>query len=450
MIASKKLNFLVILSQSRIFYDCIKKIELSRRVAPQSRIFYDCIKKIEKLIYFKYNSSLFNINLFIFSMSTCKSIRSPTESHLQCMFHSDKGSRYCPLHLSYESVTDYENKVREIKTEKNFTEKKANPIYTFYEIPNKKSDVVVGETKTVRVVKGGKRAPMREQKTSNVIASHQDNENILEVKMLIMLNDDEFVESMPQLLGPAFHDITLSEDQDDPVTMDKFWEIINGKKIPLFDNKYYVFSYSDSKGKIRCLTVFTLYDMIESGDYTHPVTTELMSDEDIDRAKKLIDIYSSKLDLFSQTPTENTSPEYALKNRISKLFKQFHVHSIYFEESWLLNVSNMDNLIKIDVATKRLANNNVRSICESRASLTFPVCDMKRKTKTKSNWNEKITYSKEEITKMQSYIVDVWEFLISTANNINNQIPIWIIAHGLSGVVPEVMAKYPDLAEMMR
>jgi len=392
-------------------------------------------------------------------MNICRSVKSSTEPQFQCGFKASNGEKYCPLHLTYNKIIDYENKIYEIKSDRVVVEKKINPIYLTHEI-SPKAQVEVPECAMVTTnckppMKGksvGKKAPvkkgscLKEQTTSSVMASYHDNENTLEVKMLIMINDDEISEKLSDLLGPAFDDITLSEDQEDPITMDKFWDIRAGRKVPLFDNKYYLFSYHDSKGKIRCLTVFTLYDMIESKDYDHPSTTEPMEPDVIARAEKLIELYTTKLNLFNQNSINKNSPEYELKNRINKLFKQFHVHSIYFEDSWLLNVTRSDELSRIVRDTQNLANNNVRNINPNIRALTFPRSDAIMPKVTKGN---KSALTVDTLS-LQNHVVDTWEYIIKAANSSGNQVPIWIIALGLNGVVPAVGEKYPGLSEMLR
>ena len=55
----------------------------------------------------------------------------------------------------------------------------------------------------------------------------------------------------------------------------------------------------------------------------------------------------------------------------------------------------------------------------------------------------------DSIISLQEYIVTEWEKLIQAADTPQNQIPIWILASGLSFVVPEVKQKFPDLEVML-
>lgn len=401
------------------------------------------------------------------SQITCKAIKSENEHYLQCLFKAKPGNKYCTLHLSYDTVTDYVNKISEIETT---NEKKVilpNPIYSTYNVIGMQQPSVP-EIKNVATAKStfapkkmSQSKSLKEQKSAAVVNSYQTNENSLEVKMLIMLNDDEISEKIINLIGPVFDDITLSEDQEDPITMDKIWEYgKDGMKIPLFANKYHLFSYKDSKSKIRCLTIFTLYDMCQSGDITHPITTEPIPEADIIRAKELIDIYSTKLNLFGSGSDVNMSPEYELKNRINHLFKQFHIHSIFFEESWLTSITSKDQLVKVIHETEQLAKNNMRIIHADLTKLNFqnPFVSAPKKSAKKfirsrdikCKESEDETANPSDILTIKKYIVDMWNELIKVADNPNNQAPIWIIAYGLSFVVPEVKIKFPDLELMLQ
>lgn len=260
--------------------------------------------------------------------------------------------------------------------------------------------------------------------------------------MLILANDDEYTDKISKLVGPAFNDITSVEDEQDPITYDKFWEINNGKKIPTNINKYYLFSYIDSKDKIRCLTIFTIHDMINDDNYVHPHTMEQIPTTDIKRAKELIKFYQTKIGLFKEDET-NHSPEYKLTNKLSKLFKRFHMHSIYFEEKWLMNIQDIYKLEKIIKETEKIANANFKQINPNLTN--FKIFTGRKKKALKKNDTEGIEI---ELLELKEYIVGEWEKLIDAANNSNNQIPIWILASGLSVVVPEIKQKYPDLEVM--
>ncbi len=208
-----------------------------------------------------------------------------------------------------------------------------------------------------------------EQRAQTIETVNRELEDELEMKLLILANEDEYSEKISNLIGPVFSDITLSEDQEDPITFDQIWEYVDGKKIPSKINKYYLFSYHDSKNKIRCMTIFSIYNMLQTENYLHPSTLEEIPQKDIDRAKELIELYSEKINLFTNSSEHEMTPEYAMKNKIGKLFKKFHIHSIYFEDKWLLAVDNKSDLYKIITETRKLVTNNVKTINPSLKNL---------------------------------------------------------------------------------
>nr|QZX43262.2 hypothetical protein [Mimivirus sp.] len=165
----------------------------------------------------------------------------------------------------------------------------------------------------------------------------------------------------------------MSEDEYDPITYDAIWTIKNHNKIPGDINKYYLFSYLDSNDKIRCFTLFSIKDMLENekNDYKHPITQELIPEIDIQRARDLINIYKTKIGLFNDNYNTHYSDEYKLKCRISKLFKRFHIHSIFMEEKWLLSIDNQTKLDKIISETKKLIDSNIKIINPNLKKILF-------------------------------------------------------------------------------
>lgn len=394
----------------------------------------------------------------------------------RCTFNAVNYQKYCQLHLSLSSVSDFESNEREIHKEENNILETKNDIWatmlfgpldeinqTEESLKQKSisdtescmahicgaargtktsavSKTTVSKTAVSKtpLVKKIEQKTLKEQKKSNIMRSYQDESNMLEVKMLIMLNDEDMFEKISGLLGPAFDDITKSEDQNDPVTMDTFWTIKDGKKVVVFGNKYHIFSYYDSKNKIRSLTVFSLYDMFESNDFTHPITQERIPDEDISRGKKLIELYQNNLNLFSNASIGEKTPEFKIHSRITKLFAQFHIHSIFFEEKWLLNINDIKKLTQIINDTVTVVNNNIISIAPGSKKFTFYAPKMGDETK------------EEYIILLHEYIIEMWEIIIQRTNNPNNQIPIWIIADSLSKHNAEILEKYPSLDLMIQ
>jgi len=382
----------------------------------------------------------------------CAAIRSPEESHLRCLMLTKNGEKYCSIHLSQKNIVDF-NLIDDDIIERDEQILKPTKIVTnsiirkmcLSESDKSKQPV----TKQVTPVKRScATKTMFEQKVSTIENSYKENEDDLEIKLLILVNDDEYCDKISDLIGPVFQNITVSEDQQDPITFDEIWTIKDGIKVPALVNKYYLFSYVDLKDKIRCLTVFTIYNMINDNNFIHPITMEQIPDKDIERAKELINLYQTKIGLFKEDES-NLSSEFKLKNRLTKLFKQFHIHSIYFEENWLLSIDDKTKLYKIIKETEKLVSNNIKTI---NANLHGFKIFQKKEMIWKGKGKMPASKSKNDddsIFALQEYIVTEWERLIQAADNPQNQIPIWIMAMGLSFVVTDVKQKYPDLEIML-
>ncbi len=384
----------------------------------------------------------------------CASIRSLDEPQFRCLMKTKNNNKYCPMHaiqkknIDYNHIDDdvFELDQKILEPSKIITNELHDKI-SISELSNtsnlKKSEPVIRNTLD-------KNKTMHEQKVSTVKKTLENNEDDLEIKLLILVND-EYSDLISELIGPVFNDVTLSEDEQDPITFDEIWTIKNGLRVPANVNKYYLFSYKDSQNKIRCLTVFTIYNMFNEKNYQHPITSEEIPKKDIKRAKKLIDLYQSKLGLF-KTDDSKLSPEFKLNNRLTKLFKKFHIHSIYFEENWLLQIMDRTKLYKIIKETEKLVSNNIKSINPNLHN--FKIMQKKEPIKTA---NHKIKYpmstqkinEDDEIFELHEYIVTEWEKLVNAADTPQNQIPAWILASGLSFVVPDVKQKFPDLEFML-
>lgn len=381
------------------------------------------------------------------STPICASIRSENQAQYRCLMKASYGEKYCPMHLLQTVHTDFAMINEDII---NIDQMISQPttIITNDLISKITIEPVV---KLERPIPAAcKKSIPIEQNVSTIEAAIKENDDDLEIKLLILVNDDDYNNKISKLIGPVFNDITLSEDDQDPITFDDIWTMKNGVKVAASVNKYYLFSYKDLSDKIRCMTLFTMFSLINENNLIHPSTQEPIPEEAIERAKCLIELYQQKVGMFKEMDV-NMSREYLLKNRLTKLFKKFHIHSIYFEEKWLLDIDNVDKLYKIIRETDQFIPNNLSSINPALGSL--PIFKKKKqgyvKAKGKTSSNQKSISAGESIIELQEYIIDEWEKLIQAANNPQNQIPIWIIAIGLSNVVPEVKQKYPDLEFML-
>lgn len=354
----------------------------------------------------------------------CVSIKSVSEPNKRCKLIARAGEKYCALHLSQDTIIDYDMSDIEIVEP---DEIKENALIKKIELNSFYKNHIPAPDKEI------KKDVLREEKVNTINNLYHENESNLEIKLLILANDDVYKQKIADLIGPVFNDITVSEDDQDPVTLDPIWKIQNGERVPAAINQYYLFSYLDSKNKIRCLTIFTIYDMIQTDDYLHPITMEEIPKKDINRAKELIELYNTKIGLFKMDDS-NMSAEFRLKNRLTRLFKKFHMHSIYLDENWLLKCEDFDKLQKLINESNAIIKNNTQSI----------------KPISKKNIIMFKSIKVNETIDLHEYIVDQWEKLIELTDNPQNQIPIWIIVYGLSMISSEVKEKYPDLDLMIQ
>lgn len=357
----------------------------------------------------------------------CASIRTLQTPQYQCNFMTTE--KYCSLHQAYATQIDYlpEADRNNYDTNKNIVKTK-NPLLVKYNTSN----IIADKYKLSKLfetdVSNKKKDNniLNEEHVSTMKNNFKEGEADLEIKLLILVNEDASL--VKNLIGPCFDDVTLSEDQEDPITLDPIWIISNKIKQPANINRYYLFSYLDSHQKIRCMTLFTIKDLIDSNNLNHPITCEAIPEEAINRATQLIELYSSKLGLFS-TDLSKATPEFILKTKLTQLFSKFHIHSIYFEINWLLSINDKNKLLQIIDNTRNIVNNNADIISKN------------------FNKNSLFKQISGDSLKLKEYIVSQWEQLINY--NPQNQLLIWIIASGLSNTVPEIKQKFPDLEVMM-
>ena len=360
----------------------------------------------------------------------CLSIASIEEPSIRCPHKRKMNSEFCPIHSLDKNVIKFVEPneddveyvcstnmlVKMIDVTQNFTKtNKSN-------VASTSNDIILS-------------TPQK------AFDDKEDAEGDLNVKIVIMLNQEGYKDELPLLIGPVFKDVTLSYDEYDPITFDTFWTLENGKKIPSQSiNRYLLFSYYDKASRLRCLSIFTIHDMFSRDDYTHPVTEEVMSDTDVNRARRLLEIYDKRLQLFKLD--EKTLSEETIKAKTLKLFKRFNQISIYLDDKYFTNINNLLFLEKIAATTSNLVKNNIHHITSNPNSL-LNICNFSIKNKYMSYTNE--TEKKNRILMYKDQILNDWTKIISVADNPDNQIPYWIITLGLASVVPEIRQKYPDI-----
>jgi hypothetical protein len=253
-------------------------------------------------------------------------------------------------------------------------------------------------------------------------------EELTDIKTLLLIRN---CPNIKELIGPVFDDITLSEDDSDPITMQTFWTEIDGKRHATNEtNKYFLFSYKDSKNKIRCLSINTICDMINNAIYTHPITQELIEYDDIQRAIKLIEIFK-KINFFE---TEKELTEQKIKSMTLELFHRFKIQGIELESQWFTGL-NFQLLVKF---TKDLYN-----ICRANIQIIDPVKQFNLFSNKGESYESNIT--NEYLLKLKANVLIELNELLDLPKNKNNTIPYYIVVGSLANIVPKLKESYPDL-----
>ena len=347
----------------------------------------------------------------------CMSIKHITEPQTQCYMSTKNNKKYCEMHSIQKNIQDYVNL-------QYLNDNNSTSINSDETIHN-----TILKTVTLNHIDADKK-----KKVDNKVNVVKNVQNISH-KLLILANED----FDSQLIGPVYNDVTLSEDDQDPITCDIFWTMSNNMKIPSAFNKYYLFSYVDIHDKIRCLTVFTLHDIIKSGNYVHPITMDPMPEVDIVRANQLIEVYDSKLNLFANHQDE-MSPEFLLKTRTNTIFNGLHTCDIYIEEKWFTQIVSYDKLMNVIKKTHDIIKNNVNAISTLRNGQL-----MEKNTYKLPFLSYESCRNTKDIIHVKNYIVDEWEKMIDLHKKTENPISIWILLKGLSQAVPEIETKYQEI-----
>ena len=246
------------------------------------------------------------------------------------------------------------------------------------------------------------------------------SEDKLAIKKLILKNS--VTDDMCQELGPAYHDESLLSDEEDPITFDRIFHRENGEII--YDTpKYMIFSYKDDNSKIRLLTLPTIKYLLDNSEHTYPGTDDPIRREDLDRAKRVIQLYSDCVDIFEGNTCHN-----GINENVVSLFKKFENFSVYFEPEWVCNLSAdaLKNIMKMTVEQ-----------VSRQGQLINPFINANAVAKSFVN---KITHTTVDD------IVELWDILYELRHPKLNQMPIWIIASILKDYVPEVRQKYPNIS----
>jgi hypothetical protein len=359
----------------------------------------------------------------------CFAVRSIYEPY-QCAFSAMIGEKYCVFHRSRSDTTefydDYQSGSKIIK------EPIINPLIKQFKksFNNKIKEVpVIDEHKTCY-----KKQPQKKGTSSNqqnmshttyieetpqfINKKSKYDEVMIMTKMLILDNETDTKNEIEQLLGPAFPDPTVSVDEIDPVTFDDIWyETINGKRVCPNYNPHINFSYTNANGNIKIINIFTLHNMYTNNVWNHPLTSEALNEDDVIRAKKLIEVYENKLNMF--VSNISYSLEYKLKIRTDKLFAKYNQRNIPVDSKYILNINDCHIIKSIINNTVNIVNKNKTLISPNYEGIT------------------KISF-KSDLVKTKKQLVNIWYELENYDIDGNNSNIMWIILKGMAPNIPEI------------
>lgn len=323
----------------------------------------------------------------------CESVISDKEIQYQCNLKCEDNEKYCALHQSKYTIIDYiEDK--EIIDNNDKKIKIINQLSTFLNYSQNDNNTII---------------------KNNKLNFDNLNEKYLETKLLILQNEDQ--EKIANLIGPVFYDITLSCDDNDPITCDEICKIENGNRVAGNISKYLLFSYYDLQLNLRCLTIFSICTMIKENNLLNMNNNEIIQEKDINRAKILIEYYKNKIGIFEE---EKFTDEKLLENRLFKIFSYFHNQNVYIEVSWFMDLTDGQKLSTIISEIKYIIINN----------LIFTV-------DIPNNMDKLSVYEKKEL------FASIMEQIIKIYTDQNRQFPAWIILSALSYGISEIKDKYP-------
>ena len=263
--------------------------------------------------------------------------------------------------------------------------------------------------------------------------------NILQESITSDEDEDEspnYLDLVSNVNGPAKGNHLLSFDNRDPISQDTIWYIeIDQKKISDDIPDYKLFSYFDKKN-IICFNIESIQYMIKNNHFNHPITNDLISNDIIDRGKKMISILEEN-NLIDKIEESNELSDEYIKNYSFSIFQKFNLISIFIDNNWFLELDTSE-LLKLSYELKDFYENN--TTIENRI-------EMMPEGKIGFEYSrEKL----EEITdnnklKIQKYLLDNINYVISTTENESLKIlGHYIMIGGLAVVCKEIRERYPD------
>jgi hypothetical protein len=395
----------------------------------------------------------------------CASIKSRESPTVRCPHKRKQDSELCVLHSRFRTITKYVPVVNAI--EDNMYKSSGVSFAEIPVVPTVTHPVATASTAKVHTKKTTKKSdsgsgsdtstdtevntggctcsdcnPIRRGKVDlsddnrdnytsvqELMKLEQEREQMVDIKTLLFIRNNPVAE----LVGPAFDDLTQCEDDQDPVAMNcVYWTMVDGKRCACPINKYFLFSYIDSKGKIRCLSINTVFDMINNSMLAHPMTQEEISPENVTRARKMIAALT-KINYFE---TEKELGPQKIRSMTLELFHKFGIQGIVMETPWF---TGMD----IYYATK--LNKDLQLLVKQ----NLPAIDPVRKPNLFNPFEYDSNNPKpEDLARVQAQLLIDMNELLDLPKNKNNTLPYYIILGALSNLLPVVKERFPELQWM--
>lgn len=241
-----------------------------------------------------------------------------------------------------------------------------------------------------------------------------------------------------KISGPAYNNTCLSHDDVDPISQEILWEIKDGIKLSVNEiPKHLLFSYTDSKGFVRCFNISSLYELFNQNIYKHPITNEDIPELALQNAKKKIKILEHSGVLQKEIDNGIITPD-KIKNITFNTFAKLHKYNIYIKDKWFLDL-NITELGKMYYETKDFFEKNIQT--EEQRKLLIPphgIAFEKSSDIIKSCKNKLF---------VQYYLLTNIDKIISNCKTESMQtMGTYIVLGGLCTVSKETRECYPDFS----
>jgi hypothetical protein len=158
--------------------------------------------------------------------------------------------------------------------------------------------------------------------------------------------------------GPAFNNPLISQNDIDPISLEKIWYIENGIKVKANDiQDIFLFSYKDKNDFIRCFNINTIKELFNQNIFKNPETS-------LDFPEKVITYAKIKINLLENMGVMKLKNENILltkrkvKNMTYNTFFKFQKFSIFLEDKYFLNLK-IPELLKLYHETKDFYKQNI-------------------------------------------------------------------------------------------